>query len=466
MNENNEVVESAEVQPIISSDEKPAKASRPKKPRTNVAAGDRTEVEVNLLTNLKERPVILEVYPEDVDIPVNKDHPLYDRRAEEPLDQAILNDIRERGILDMIKVRRKPEEEDAFEIVDGRTRLRCARQINRDRDAAKKPALKILVEVVPCSNDLLACELKHLFNEHRNERDPYGRAEGMFDMLSRGADKHDVAHVFKCNVKTVTRSKKLMLACDEVKEAAKDGVITMVESYDIADHPLAEQPEILKAFLDAKNALAESINPKRQEDKEEQSSGPSKPAKKQRKSLPWKKVFDLYKGLSKQKFNDSKPRHTDADVASVAALAIDFMGGGGEKAKKKFFEALEGIGFQTTPEDGELRPRWQAPGVRALRVALGHRVPEGEQNERESIHPHRGRPAHTGHILQSWMASHACSRPGEHGGHAVYQHRARDTDGCMEQSVHRAERWPSCQRQAPARDAGGRGCPVSPVGDL
>jgi len=359
MNENNEVVESADVQPIISTDEKP-KASRSKKPRTNVAAGDRTEVDVNILTNLKERPVILELYPEDVEIPVDKDHPLYDRRAEEPLDQAILNDIRERGILDMIKVRRKPGEDGVYEIVDGRTRLRCAKQINRDREAAKKPAIKIMAEVLACSNDLIACELKHIFNEHRNQRDPYGRAEGMFDMLSRGADKHDVAHAFKCNVKTVTRSKKLMSACDEVKEAAKDDVITLVEAYDLADYPIEDQPEMLKKFLESKNALAESINPKRQDDKEEQSSGPAKPAKKQRKSIPWKKVFDLYKGLKKQKFNESKPRHTDSDMANLATLALDFMGGGGDKAKEKFFQALEGIGFQTTPEDGELQPHRQA----------------------------------------------------------------------------------------------------------
>lgn len=326
-----------------------ADTSTPKRARKNGEPKGRPEL--YLMTPNSEPYEMVDVYPEDVEIPADKNHPLYDRRAAEPLDQEIKNSIEMYGLREPPKVRRKPGTEDEWEIVDGRTRLRAAREINRSLELAGRPKKKIRVQIVLATSDATAAFYKHLYNEERNQRDALGKCEGMVELLAYGYQVSEVASMFHVSDKTVQRAKKIVSSSDELKEALKESKITLVQALELARRPADEQPQALESLLKDMKELEDYHKESGKKKKEEESAEEPK-KRKIRKTLPWKKVEPIWKGIRSVQFDDKKTRHTDADVANFVTLTMNFLGGGGDKAKKQFEEALEAIGFSLTPEEG------------------------------------------------------------------------------------------------------------------
>lgn len=307
---------------------------------------------LNLMTHLSEEPEVLAVWPEDLELA--SDGPLFDRRQIEPLNIQVMNSIETKGMRVKPKVRRKPGEDDVLQVIDGRTRVRSAREINSRLEKAGLPKKKILVEVDICTSDAMAAELKHMYNEERLERDPLGKAEGMVELLGYGYSVTDVATMFKVSTKTVQRAKKLLGASDELKEALKENKITLVQALDFAKFPTDDQGKEIAEYLQA----LDQMDKDREEATKPSKGGKEEPApaagrpKKKRRSLPWAKVESIYRGITRHHFDDGKVRHTDADMAEAVKLAMNFLGGGGDKARKSFEEFMEGIGFGITPEEG------------------------------------------------------------------------------------------------------------------
>lgn len=307
---------------------------------------------LNLMTHLSEEPEVLAVWPEDLELA--SDGPLFDRRQVEPLNMQVMNSIEAKGMRIKPKVRRKPGEEDVLQVIDGRTRVRSAREINKKLELAGLPKKKILVEIDICTSDAMAAELKHMYNEERLERDPLGKAEGMVELLGYGYSVTDVATMFKVATKTVQRAKKLVNASDDLKEALKENKITLVQALDFAkfheDKQGGEIAAYLQSLKEMDKAREEATKPKKA-GKDEPDATAGRP-KKKRRSLPWAKVESMYRGITRHHFDTGKVRHTDADVAEAVKLAMNFLGGGGDKARKSFEEFMEGIGFGITPEEG------------------------------------------------------------------------------------------------------------------
>jgi hypothetical protein len=331
--------------------EETAPAAAPKKSRASNGKSKPVSG-LNLMTHLAMEPEYIDLYPEDVVMPT--EGPLFDRRQIEPLDMAICNSIQEEGCREPPKVRRSPTEDGVYEIVDGRTRLRSGRFINEALGKAKIPHKKMRFEIIVCQDDPSAARMKHLYNEMRNERDPLGKCEGMVELLGFGYTQDDVASMFKVTTKTVQRAKKVLSACDEVKEALRDDKITLVRALEFARIPVAKQADELASYLatldQVESAADEAGKPKKEGKGGEEEDKPKK--KKQLKSLPLKKYEGIIKGLKRHQFDDNKARHTDANMAHAVRLALNFVGGGGDKIRAEFESLMEGIGFQLTPEEG------------------------------------------------------------------------------------------------------------------
>lgn len=331
----------------------PAPAATAKKKVGQKKEAARKELpSLHLMTPNSEAYEMADVYPEDVEIPADIKHPLYDRRAAEPLDQEIVNSIQMHGLREPPKVRRKPGSEDEWEVVDGRTRIRAAREINRALAIAGRPHKKITVQVIVAPNDAMAAFYKHLYNEERNERDPLGKCEGMVELLSYGYEQSEVASMFHVSDKTVQRAKKIVGSSDELKEALKEKRVTLVQALEIARRPNADQPAALERLLSDMAELEKYHKEDGKKKKEGEDDKSEKKARKIRKTLPWKKVEPIWKGIRSVQFDDKKTRHTDADLAAAVTATMNFLGGGGDKAKKQFEEFMESIGFSLTPEEG------------------------------------------------------------------------------------------------------------------
>jgi ParB-like chromosome segregation protein Spo0J len=306
---------------------------------------------LNLMTHLSEEPRYIDLYPEDV--VMNTEGPLFDRRQIEPLDMAVCNSIQEEGCREPPKVRLSPTEEGVYEIVDGRTRLRSGRFINEALGKANLPHKKMRFEIIVCQDDASAARMKHLYNEMRNDRDPLGKCEGMVELLAFGFTQEDVAAMFRVTTKTLQRAKKIVNASDEVKEALRDRKITLVRALELARLPVAKQPDELASYLATLEQVETAANEAGKPSKDGKGGGEEdKPKKKQLKSLPLKKYEGIIKGLKRHQFDDNKARHTDANMAHAVRLALNFVGGGGEKIRAEFESVMEDLGFGITPEEG------------------------------------------------------------------------------------------------------------------
>jgi len=338
-----------EIEVQVSNEDSAPKADAKSNGKKN---GKKERPSLHLMTPNSEQYEMLDVYPEDIEIPADQRHPLYDRRAAEPLDEEIKNSIEMYGLREPPKVRRKPGSTDELEVVDGRTRVRAAREINRTLSLAGKPHKKITVQVIIAASDATAAFYKHLYNEERNQRDALGKCEGMVELVGYGYSQSEVASMFHVSDKTVQRAKKIVGSSDELKEALKEGKVTLVEALEIARRPLGDQPGALERLLADKAELEEFHKEEGKKKKAEEEEKPEKKARKIRKTLPWKKVEPIWKGLRSVQFDDKKPRHTDADIAQAVTVTMNFLGGGGDKARKQFEEYMESIGFSLTPEEG------------------------------------------------------------------------------------------------------------------
>lgn len=306
------------------------------------SAGKKSE----LLAPNGKAPTLIEVYPEDVEIPTDKTHPLYDRRAIEELDPKVFQDIMANGIRVPIAVREKPGEKGKYEIVDGRTRLRSARAINRTRGDANQQPFKIQAHLYDVQTPLDAASLKHDFNEMRNERDQLGKAEAMVELLDLGMTQLEVAAKFGVVPKTVGRAKKVMKeGSDALHKALRDGVVTLVQAIDIAhNYAKDDQEKMVEYVADRQKKLDKECAGKDDQEGEEKESE-HKAKKKKPKALKRDIYMPLVIDMRKNPLNSKIQKHTDDDMKQAIVNALAFASGE-ESAKGKLCADLEAIGWE------------------------------------------------------------------------------------------------------------------------
>jgi ParB-like chromosome segregation protein Spo0J len=308
-------------------------------------AGKKSE----LLAPNGKAPTLIEVYPEDVEIPTDKTHPLYDRRAIEELDAKVFQDIMANGIRVPIAVREKPGEKGKYEIVDGRTRLRSARAINRTRGDANQQPFKIQAHLYDVQTPLDAASLKHDFNEMRNERDQLGKAEAMVELIDLGMTQAQVATKFGVVPKTVARAKKVIKeGSEDLHKALRDGKVTLVQAINIAHNYAKEDQGKMVDYVIDRNKKLDS------ECAASLLGGEPKKAKKKPKALKRDVYMPLVLDMRRNTLNDKVTKFTAEDMKWAIANALAYASGE-ESARKKLCDDLEAIGWEE-PE-GYLDPR-------------------------------------------------------------------------------------------------------------
>lgn len=355
---NNEKVQESAVNAAAAEEPKakPAEA-KPAEAKPNGkanGAGKKSE----LLAPNGKAPTLIEVYPEDVEIPTDKTHPLYDRRAIEELDPKVFQDIMANGIRVPIAVREKPGEKGKYEIVDGRTRLRSARAINRTRGDANQQPFKVQAHLYDVPTPLEAASLKHDFNEMRNERDQLGKAEAMVELLDLGMTQLQVGAKFGVVPKTVARAKKVIKeGSEELHKALRDGAVTLVQAIDIAhNYAKEDQGKMVAYVIDRKKKLDSECAAETGSEGgvgEEGGNEPKK-AKKKPKALKRDVYMPLVLDMRRNTLNNKVTKFTADDMKWAIANALAYASGE-ESARKKLCDDLEAIGWEE-PE-GYLDPR-------------------------------------------------------------------------------------------------------------
>ncbi|PND31587.1 hypothetical protein C1I89_22395 [Achromobacter pulmonis] len=169
---------------------------------------------------------ILTFLPEQLHLVTDPEHPLFDERVFLPLDEAMVLNIKEFGVLQSILVWKDPESGKTL-VVAGRQRVKHTQEANRRLAAEGKPPL--LVPAVPrrgrTAHQVAAGMVSE--NELRQPDTPLGRANKMAFMLNQGRSESELALIFGCGPATVRDTLAILDCTAVVKNALEAGDITL-----------------------------------------------------------------------------------------------------------------------------------------------------------------------------------------------------------------------------------------------
>jgi ParB family chromosome partitioning protein len=222
---------------------------------------------------------VLTFEPEKLHLVTDKTHPLYDERIHLPINEAMVLNIMDQGVLEPIIVWKDPESGMTC-VVDGRQRVRHTLEANKR--LVKSGESPLLVPAVPKrGSPVRMAQAMVSANEIRQADTPLGRAKKMADALERGHDEKDLALMFGASIQTVRATLSLLDATQAVKDAVEAGIVTVTQARQLGTLPPEEQREKVKQ-LETATAGAKGHEKTR---RQRQILGETKPRVKSRKEI-------------------------------------------------------------------------------------------------------------------------------------------------------------------------------------
>ena len=179
--------------------------------------------------------------PENLHLVTDTTHPLYDERVHLPLNEAVILNIMELGVLEPIIVWKDPETGKTC-VVAGRQRVKNAMEANARRKRAGLEPWPV-PGIAKRGSAIQMAKYMVSENEIRRPDTPLGRAKKMSDALDRGLDEDDIAVLFGCSVQTVRATLSLLDATQAVREAVEAGTVTVTQARQLASLKPEEQRE-------------------------------------------------------------------------------------------------------------------------------------------------------------------------------------------------------------------------------
>lgn len=173
-------------------------------------------------------------------------HPLYDERIKLRLNEALIKNLKVEGNKVPILVRKNG---DVPEVVDGRQRVRCARQANKELEEAGKEKIQIKV-LQERGEDADMFGILISTNEQRVGDSPMARARKVHKYTATmGRSKADAAIRFGVTGRTIDLWLRLMDLDGKVQHAIDAGKISAHAAGELADLPREEQVAKLEVLI-------------------------------------------------------------------------------------------------------------------------------------------------------------------------------------------------------------------------
>ncbi|HFP9378043.1 TPA: ParB/RepB/Spo0J family partition protein [Raoultella ornithinolytica] len=222
---------------------------------------------------------VLMFEPEKLHLVTDKTHPLYDERIHLPINETMVLNIIDQGVLEPIIVWKDPETGLSC-VVDGRQRVRHTLEANKR--LAKEGKTPLLVPAVTKRGSAVRmAQAMVSANEIRQADTPLGRAKKMADALERGHDEEDLALMFGVSIQTVRATLSLLDATQAVRDAVEQGAITVTQARQLTSLTPDEQREKVQQIETATAGTSGHEKARRQR----QVLGETKPRLKTRKEI-------------------------------------------------------------------------------------------------------------------------------------------------------------------------------------
>lgn len=192
------------------------------------------------------RGTVFRVPPEDLkiiglDTKDGPEHPLHDERIHLPIDQGLVENIIKYGIRMNVEVRKNGDD---LEVVDGRQRVRAAREANK-RLKAEGSVLILVPTTIAKGNDGFMLGVMISVNENRQNDPLIAKAEKAKRALDFGQPEEDVATMFGVTKKAIQGWMKLLDLHPDVLALVKEKKMAASTAIKLSDLPREEQ--IIKA---------------------------------------------------------------------------------------------------------------------------------------------------------------------------------------------------------------------------
>jgi ParB/RepB/Spo0J family partition protein len=165
------------------------------------------------------------------------EHPLFDPKIRKPLVEARVLNVMRYGVKETIVVRKNG---DKVEVVDGRTRVRWARQANARFQKSGEEQIRVPARVVKCddeeAHDLMIC-----LNEVREDENPIERAKKLQRLKERGRTEKELGVIFGIGPKTVEKQLALLDLNSDVQAKVAAGELGIGEGVRLAQLPREAQ---------------------------------------------------------------------------------------------------------------------------------------------------------------------------------------------------------------------------------
>ncbi|MHC4237483.1 MAG: ParB/RepB/Spo0J family partition protein [Planctomycetota bacterium] len=188
----------------------------------------------------------------------NQDSPLYDERVEMDLPEELISSIREHGVQQNVVTF---EKNNKLVCVDGRQRVRAARELNRrilegggnKDDLVKVPVTKYI------ANGVGLMGLGIALNEIRYEDPVPVKAAKLQRYLKLGRTMEDASRAFGVQIPTLQNWLSIGKLTDELQEQVNDGTLSVNAAVDLSS---MEEDDQKKVAEEVKEAKEKGQNPK------------------------------------------------------------------------------------------------------------------------------------------------------------------------------------------------------------
>lgn len=192
--------------------------------------------------------------PEDLVLVTDEKSPLYDERVHLPVDKAMVANMKFApdgvpfGVIKAIIGRRNPET-GKIEVVDGRQRVKAAREANKELRKEGLEPIWVTV-LIQRGQDHRMVGMLISANEHDQKDTPQGRAKKAARYIEMGRDEKEVATLMGVSEATVKNMIRYLDAPAAVRSAGDSGKITMADAYRLAREEPAEAKVKLAKLLE------------------------------------------------------------------------------------------------------------------------------------------------------------------------------------------------------------------------
>jgi ParB family chromosome partitioning protein len=197
--------------------------------------------------------------PDDLTVVTDPTHPLFDERALNPPDPAMMASIDAQGVFVTIIVNKNGETGDV-EVVDGRQRVINARATNAKRRLEGRPIIKVPGTIQKDGRrdgGKRLAAVGFAANQLRRQDPPLILAGKMARGVDMGMSDHELAVAFGCDVATVRSTMALLEAPRAVQEAVNASQITLTQAKALSKLPPVVQREKVQELV----AAGEGVKP-------------------------------------------------------------------------------------------------------------------------------------------------------------------------------------------------------------